>query len=195
VERRQILDEFVSVTGYHRKHEISLLGGSQRLRSGGAGEPRRLYREAEHSALIVLWEEADRICGKRLKAALPSLVEAMERHGHLRLESTVRERLLATVTLSRSPARFGTSGTGQQFGKLSRRSFKKRLGPQFDNSDSNIESSFRLHCDDEYATKLTGLAFQNHNDSYRGHIFTTSNFSAFRIHSRPWQNLNLHSVK
>ena len=34
-------------------------------------------------ALIVLWEAADRICGKRLKATLPRLISAMEGHGHL----------------------------------------------------------------------------------------------------------------
>jgi len=34
MERRRILDEFVSVTGYHRKHEISLLA----VRSGCAAE-------------------------------------------------------------------------------------------------------------------------------------------------------------
>jgi len=27
---------------------------------------------------------------------------------------------------------------------------------------------------DEYAGKLTGLAFQSHSNSYRGHIFATS---------------------
>ena len=31
-------------------------------------------------------EAADRICGKRLKAALPHLVESRERHGHLDLD-------------------------------------------------------------------------------------------------------------
>jgi hypothetical protein len=37
---------------------------------------------------------ADRICGKRLKEAIPTLVEAMDRHGHLQLEAEVRRRLL-----------------------------------------------------------------------------------------------------
>ena len=40
------------------------------------------------------WEASDRVCGNRLKAALPHLVESMERHGHLQLNSVVRERLL-----------------------------------------------------------------------------------------------------
>jgi hypothetical protein len=43
----------------------------------------------------VVWEASDRLCGKRLKALLPVLVPAMERHGHLRLDALVRSRLLA----------------------------------------------------------------------------------------------------
>ena len=38
--------------------------------------PRRIYSEAVREALIVLWEAADRICGKRLKAILPGLIWA-----------------------------------------------------------------------------------------------------------------------
>ena len=53
--------------------------------------------------MIVIWEAADRICRKRLKAALPHLVESMERHGHLALDPEVRSRLLAAsaATLDR----------------------------------------------------------------------------------------------
>ena len=53
--------------------------------------------------MIVIWEAADRICGKRLKAALPHLVESMERHGHLAFNPEVRGRLLAAsaATLDR----------------------------------------------------------------------------------------------
>jgi hypothetical protein len=46
------------------------------------------------TALTILWEAADRICGKRLKQAIPALVDAMERYGHLRLQAEVRRRLL-----------------------------------------------------------------------------------------------------
>lgn len=94
-EKSRILDEFVAVTGYHRKHALRLLNGR-----GGEGESRgrvgrRIYDEAVRQALVVVWETADRICGKRLKAVLPSLVESMERHGHLRLDEEVKRRLLA----------------------------------------------------------------------------------------------------
>ena len=77
-EKSRILDEFIVVTGHHRKHGIRLLG-----QSGDDGEQqpavkkgRRIYDEAVRQALIVVWEAADRICGKRLKAALPHLVES-----------------------------------------------------------------------------------------------------------------------
>jgi hypothetical protein len=56
---------------------------------------RRLYDDAVRTALTVLWEASDRICGKRLRPLAPLLVEAMERHGHLRLDPDVRRQLLA----------------------------------------------------------------------------------------------------
>src|SRR4051812_8430617 len=94
-ERRLILDEFVAVSGYHRKHAIRLL----RQPGGGPAPDRRgrspVYDAAVRAALVVVWEASDRICGKRLKAALPVLVPAMERHGHLALDAAVRDRLLA----------------------------------------------------------------------------------------------------
>ena len=77
-EKSRILDEFIAVTGHHRKHGIRLLG-----QSGDDGEQqpavkkgRRSYDETVRQAVIVVWEAADRICGKRLKAALPHLVES-----------------------------------------------------------------------------------------------------------------------
>jgi|ERR1035437_4036309 len=92
--KKLILDEFTKVTGYHRKHAIRILA-TQVATSQERPAGHRIYREAVKQALIVLWEVSDRICGKRLKAALPQLVEAMERHKHLQLESDVREQLLA----------------------------------------------------------------------------------------------------
>src|SRR5580704_233118 len=91
-QKKQILDEFIKVTGYHRKHAIRAL----RRTSGKSAEPSprsRVYDEAVLSALTILWEAADRICGKRLKEAIPTLVEAMERYGHLQLETEVRQLL------------------------------------------------------------------------------------------------------
>ncbi|WP_442863149.1 DDE-type integrase/transposase/recombinase [Calidifontimicrobium sp. SYSU G02091] len=93
-DKARILDEFVAVTGYHCKHAIRVLG-----RSGPEYVCRTsrspVYDDAVREAIGVLWEAADRICGKRLKALLPVLVPSLERHGHLALDETVRQRVLS----------------------------------------------------------------------------------------------------
>src|SRR5689334_9102165 len=91
-QRVGILDEFVRLTGYHRKHAIRVLRTA--VNPARARVRQRVYDEAVKQALIVLWEAADRICGKRLKALLPSLIAAMQRHGHLQLDGVVEARLL-----------------------------------------------------------------------------------------------------
>ena len=93
-EKRLILDEFVALTGYHRKHAVRVLNGSAITPRARRGR-RCVYDAAVTEGLIVLWEASDRMCGKRLKALLPTLVPALEHHGHLSLDPAVRERLLA----------------------------------------------------------------------------------------------------
>jgi hypothetical protein len=98
-EKIRILDEFTAVTGYHRKHAIRLLNADAPL--APSRTPRsRVYDEAVQQALIVLWEASDRLCGKRLKASIPTLISAMERHGHLDLHPSVKERLLQVSAAS-----------------------------------------------------------------------------------------------
>jgi Integrase core domain len=94
-EKTRILDEFVAVAGCHRKHAIRLLTGIISHAASHGPVARRIYDEAVRAALATLWEAADRICGKRLKAILPSLITALEKHGHLALDPTVRQRLLS----------------------------------------------------------------------------------------------------
>jgi hypothetical protein len=111
--KKLILDEFVKVTGYHRKHAIRVLT-AQGYTQSGRPVGHRIYQEAVKEALIVLWEASDRICGKRLKALLPLLVVAMERHGHLQLQKGVKEQVLtisaATIDRLLRPVRKGASG-------------------------------------------------------------------------------------
>jgi hypothetical protein len=95
-DKSRILDELIAVTGHDRKHGIKLLGQSD---DGGDKPPtvrgRRVYDEAVREAVIVVWKAADRICGKRLKAALPHLAEPMQRDGQLGLDPEARARLLS----------------------------------------------------------------------------------------------------
>lgn len=80
-QKGRILTEFASVSGYHRKHAIRLLNARMETKASSPVGSRRDYDEAVKSALLVVWETADRICGKRLKAVIPNLVGAMEKHG------------------------------------------------------------------------------------------------------------------
>lgn len=94
-EKTKILDEFISLSGYHRKHAVRLLRNNyQSLKPDTQIVSRRIYDEAVKKALIIVWEAADRICSKRLKASLLDFIDTMEMHGHLKLDSEVRKRLL-----------------------------------------------------------------------------------------------------
>ena len=112
-ERGRILDEFVALTGYHRKHAIRVLNGDSAMPAVRRGR-RSVYDEAVTEGLVVLWEASDRVCGKRLKALLPTLVPALERHGHLTLDPRVRGQLMtvsaATIDRRLASARAVTAG-------------------------------------------------------------------------------------
>src|SRR5262249_42908306 len=113
IEKTKILNEFIDLAGCHRKHAIRLLSEVDPVMPAAPRLGRTIYSEAVRSALVVLWEAADRICGKRLKAILPGLISAMERHAHLPPDPTVRQLLVAAspATIDRllAPIR-GTAG-------------------------------------------------------------------------------------
>ncbi len=91
--KQQILDEFVAVTGYHRKHAIRVL----RRRETKPPRDRRQairYGADVREALVVLWEASDRLCSKRLAPMIPVLLPALERHGRLEVSAGLREKLL-----------------------------------------------------------------------------------------------------
>ena len=94
-EKSRILEEFVAATGYHEKSAIRVLNSQPAPKRQQTRHRPSLYDEAARGALIVLWEASDRVCGKRLKALLPILLPALERNGHLKLDETIRPKILA----------------------------------------------------------------------------------------------------
>lgn len=106
-ERIKILDEFVALTGHHRKRAIRVLG-EKAADAEGIPVHNRLYDEAVRQALTVVWEAADRVCGLRLKVVIPTLVDAMGRYGHLDLNPVIRTKVLqvsaATIDRALAPA-------------------------------------------------------------------------------------------
>lgn len=101
-DKAKILDEFTALTGHHRKHAVLVL--NQTPASPGQRQARaRRYDESIRQVLVVLWEAGDRVCGKRLKAVIPILLQAMERHGHLCLNAEIKFKLnsISAATIDR----------------------------------------------------------------------------------------------
>jgi hypothetical protein len=151
-DKKAILDEFVEVTGYHRKHAIRLLRRVQ-VNEMAERTGRRIYSEAVREALIILWEAADRICGKRLRALIPVLLESMEKHGHLHLGEEIRKRLLsisaATIDRLLIEVRKGASGSHRTRGIATalRRSIPVRTFADWkDPSPGYMEADLVAHC-------------------------------------------------
>jgi integrase-like protein len=90
-----ILDEFVAATGYARKYAIRLLSHPvvPKLTIERPRPPH--YGPEVQQALHLAWTAANHICAKRLIPFLPTLVESLERHGHLQLSEECRTQLLA----------------------------------------------------------------------------------------------------
>ena len=128
-EKAQILNEFVAVTGFHRKHAMRLLRAQAVPEDGAkARSKRQIYDETVSATLVILWEASDRVCGKRLKAAIPELLGAMERHADLQLEAKPRELLLkmSAATIDRT-LRQAKGSVNRRRGKTARPAIRKAI--------------------------------------------------------------------
>src|SRR5258708_3720293 len=90
-----ILDEFVVATGYARKYAIRVLNHpAEQKRIITRARPAHYGPEVQ-DALHLAWTAANHICAKRLIPFLPTLVESLERHGHLALNADCPSQLLS----------------------------------------------------------------------------------------------------
>src|SRR3954453_8202882 len=94
----RIPDALCATTGWHRKHGVR---ARRRRATVGPGEVeapqerKRRYGATVKDAMTALWEASDRVCGKRLKVMVPTLLPALEQHGRLQLGQADRDRVLA----------------------------------------------------------------------------------------------------
>ncbi|MBI1958956.1 MAG: hypothetical protein HYS36_06985 [Candidatus Rokubacteria bacterium] len=109
-EKRQLVNEVVTVTGLHRKAAIRLLHRAPRMPAAEArtGRP-RLYGPAVATAAELLWQAAGRIGPQRLPPCVPELADRLLRCGDLAVAPEI-EKLLphaSPATLGRllAPAR------------------------------------------------------------------------------------------
>jgi len=90
----KILDEFIKVTGYHRKAAIRLLRQGDRNKvKGKRGRPRQ-YGQAATSALKMVWEASDHLCSKRLQPFIPDLVSVLLRKEEIHMSPEVHTQLI-----------------------------------------------------------------------------------------------------
>jgi len=92
--KQQLLQDFVTATGYARKYALWLLNHAEEILQTPTGLRRRYGPEVEQ-ALVLVWKTLNRICTKRLIPFLPSIVETLEQHGHLQLSEEHRNLLLS----------------------------------------------------------------------------------------------------
>jgi hypothetical protein len=97
-EKGRILDELCATTGWHRKHAVRALRQRKTVAPGefvAARERSRRYGATTKDVLTALWEASDRVCGKRLKVMIATLLPALEQHGRLQPGKADRDCVLA----------------------------------------------------------------------------------------------------
>ncbi len=165
-DKQRVLDELVATTGYHRKYAIQLLNHPPRRRTRPQRARRPKYDGQVRAALEQVWRAANCICGKRLVPALAAFVEAMERHGELKLAADTRQRLLAlspaTADRLLRRSRLGMKPHGLSTtkpGTLLKQSIPVRTFAQWDDAQPGfMEVDLVAHCGDsthgEYLNSL-----------------------------------------
>ena len=99
--KKQILDEFCANCSYHRKSAIRMLNGGPCKRQRRPGRPSE-YGSAEREVLEEIWLTSNRLCSRRLRAAIKDWLPHYEKMTKP-LKPETRERLMnvSTRTLDR----------------------------------------------------------------------------------------------
>ena len=105
--KQQILDEFCETTGYSRGYARFVLrnhgrqvwlAGKRRIVGDVHKRQQRqrlsVYDDEVVKVLVKLWELLNYLCGKRLVAIMPELIEKLEQFGELRLAAVTKQKLL-----------------------------------------------------------------------------------------------------
>ena len=101
MDKGKILDEFVRVTGYHRKSAIRVLLSTPKQSGGRCGRPAR-YR-AVLPPLRAIWEASDRLCSKRLQPFMPEMIKVLRRNGEQQIDVSAEIQLcrMSPATIDR----------------------------------------------------------------------------------------------
>ncbi len=153
VQKRELLDAFTQITGYHRKYAMWLLNHPKEEQPIPPRARPRSYGSEVQEALVRVWEHANRICAKRLIPFLPTFLDTLERTGHLQVSETCREQLLAMSAatadrLLRQARGRGPSGTSTtRAGTLLKQQIPIRTFQHWDETQPGfLEADVVAHC-------------------------------------------------
>ena len=93
-EKTRILDEFVAVTGMHRKAAIRRLRQQNKPTKEHRGR-QKTYTGSVVSALTKIWRICGCLCGKRLHPILADMVVSLERHQELKIDEETKALILS----------------------------------------------------------------------------------------------------
>jgi hypothetical protein len=93
-QKQEILEQFVTATGYVRKYALWVLNHVEEVLAPPATRCRRYGPEVEE-ALVLAWKTLNRICTKRLIPFLPDILKTLEEEGHVQLNEEHRSLLLS----------------------------------------------------------------------------------------------------
>ena len=170
-QKMLLLDTFVALTGYVRKYAMWLLNHPVKSRPSIPHARPVYYGPEVQDALYQAWLAANQICAKRLIPFLPTLVEALERHGHLHLTEKCRSQLLSIsaatadrILRSRRKHRSGGISTTQA-GTLLKHQIPIRTFQEWNETQPGfLEADLVAHCGHEaeggylYTLTLTDIA-------------------------------------
>jgi hypothetical protein len=170
-QKMLLLDTFVALTGYVRKYAMWLLNHPVESRPSIQHTRPVHYGPEVQDALYQAWRAANQICAKRLIPFLPTLVEALERHGHLHLTEKCRSQLLSMsaatadrLLRSRRKRRSGGISTTQA-GTLLKHRIPIRTFQEWNETQPGfLEADLVAHCGHEaeggylYTLTLTDIA-------------------------------------
>ena len=103
LEKQKMLDEFTSVTGYHRKHAIRVLKNKVQVQNHLKGKTKTyqtIYRGEVVQVLEQIWETYGCICSKRLQPFLPEAIRVLERYKEIKISKDTKELLLKISSAS-----------------------------------------------------------------------------------------------
>ena len=103
LEKQKMLDEYTSVTGYHRKYAIRVLKNQRQVQNHLKGKTKTykpIYGGEVVQVLEQIWEIYGRICSKRLRPFLPEGIKVLERCQEIEMSEDTKALLLKISSAS-----------------------------------------------------------------------------------------------